>query len=141
MTAPCPPQLLLIVDDDPEMRELIRHVLSLRGYEVVTAASGREALGFAAARAVAAALIDINMPGMNGLEFCRALKEQDARFGRQTPAWIMTGAYRNGMSEAARDAGALMVLRKPLKVAELCKRFERALHLHVGRREQAAASA
>jgi CheY-like chemotaxis protein len=135
------PQRLLIVDDDPEMRELLRHVLSLRGFEVVTAASGREALSLAAVSPVTAALVDLNMPGMNGIEFCRALHEQDGSSGRQTPVWIMTGAYREGMSETARAAGAQTVLRKPLKVAELCKRFERALQIHLGKLTQPAETA
>ena len=125
------PQRLLIVDDDSEVRELLRHILSLRGFEVVTAASGREALSLAAINPFTAALVDLNMPGMNGIEFCRALREQDAAAGRQTPLWIMTGAYRESMSEAARAAGAQTVLRKPIKVAELCKRFERALQIHL----------
>lgn len=118
------------------MRELLRHILSLRGFHVIAAASGRDALAVAAIHPITAALVDINMPGMNGIEFCRALREQDGRVGRQTPLWIMTGAYREGMSEAARAAGAQTVLRKPLKVAELCKRFERALQIHLGRTVQ-----
>jgi CheY-like chemotaxis protein len=127
------PQTLLIVDDEREMRELLRHLLSLRGYYVITAPSGREALALAQANPITAALIDINMPGISGIELCRALHEQAGATGRQTPVWIMTGAYREGMSEAARAAGAQMVLRKPLKVAELCKRFERALQIHLGK--------
>jgi CheY-like chemotaxis protein len=127
------PQTLLIVDDDSEIRELLRHILSLRGFHVLTARGGREALAVALTTAVSAALVDINMPGMNGIEFCRALHAQDSVSGRQTPVWIMTGAYREGMTEAARAAGAQTVLGKPLKVAELCKRFERALQIHFGK--------
>lgn len=127
------PQTLLIVDDDPDIRELLRHILSLRGYYVITSANGRDALAQAQLNSVSAALIDINMARMNGIELCRALTEQGRQTSRSIPVWIMTGAYRAGMSEAARSAGALMVLRKPLKVAELCKRFERALQIHLGK--------
>jgi CheY-like chemotaxis protein len=135
------PQTLLIVDDDSEMRELLRHILSLRGFHVLTAPSGRAALALALTTVVSAALVDINMPGMNGIEFCRALHAQDSVSGRQTPIWIMTGAYREGMMEAARAAGAQTVLGKPLKVAELCKRFERALQIHFGKAAPSAVPA
>jgi CheY-like chemotaxis protein len=135
------PLKLLIVDDDPDVRELLRHILMLRGYDVITAADGREALEAAAAHHVTAALIDLNMPGMSGTELCRALLEQDRTFGRRTPVWIMTGAYRVVTAEAARAAGALMVLRKPLKVAELCKRFERAVQLHLDKSVSPSAAA
>jgi CheY-like chemotaxis protein len=132
------PQTVLIVDDDAEMRELLRHVLALRGFLVVTASSGREALALAASHSLTAALVDINMPGMNGIEFCRALHELGGAATRPTPVWIMTGAYRDGMIESARAAGAQTVLRKPLKVAELCKAFERSLQIHLGKIVQPA---
>lgn len=134
------PQTLLIVDDDADMRELLRHILSLRGYYVIASANGRDALAQAQLSTISAALIDINMARMNGIELCRALTEQSRHSGRAIPVWIMTGAYRAGMSEAARSAGALMVLRKPLKAAELCKRFERALQIHLGKANSATSS-
>ena len=67
-------QRILVVDDDPAIRRLLRDKLDSSGYEVWTAASGNEALEVIERRGMPhLAIVDINMPGMNGLRFCEAV--------------------------------------------------------------------
>lgn len=72
------PRHVLIVDDDPDNREALGELLSLTGFDVDDAGSGEEALTRAAVRAYDAALLDLAMPGMNGLELARRLRALDA---------------------------------------------------------------
>jgi DNA-binding response OmpR family regulator len=67
-------QRILVVDDDPAIRRLLRDKLDASGYEVWTAASGNEALDIIGRRGLPhLAIVDINMPGMNGFRFCEAV--------------------------------------------------------------------
>jgi CheY-like chemotaxis protein len=115
--------LLLIVDDNKSVRESLRFLLLRRGYEVVAAASGPEALALASERPVDGAMIDVNMPGMNGLEVCRALREQAERAGRKLPVWMMTGARTPGLARRSAECGALVLLGKPFDLADLYARI------------------
>ena len=63
----------LVVEDDPSTQRLLREVLELRGYRVIPKQSAEEALEAFEQHAIALALIDWDLPGMNGLELCRQL--------------------------------------------------------------------
>ena len=65
---------ILVVDDEPQIRDAIARSLVARGYEVVTAPDGSEALDLAATRAPDLVILDLNMPVMDGLECCRRLR-------------------------------------------------------------------
>ncbi|TVY02243.1 response regulator transcription factor [Cohnella terricola] len=67
---------VLIVDDDPDIVELIRFYLSREGFDVATASHGREAMGLAENGRTDLAIIDIMMPNMDGWELCRSLKNE-----------------------------------------------------------------
>lgn len=118
------PRTFLVVDDNDSFRGMITTVLGLRGYKTIAARSGEEGLQLAAANPLDAVLIDIEMPNMDGLEFCRLLREQDRVSGRHVPVWFMTGGLRVGVNRKAAALGALLVLRKPLNVEEICAQFE-----------------
>ena len=78
---------LLIIDDNESVRESLKHVFMRRGYTVITADGGEAGLALHAQGGVDAALIDINMPGPNGIEVCRKLQEQIGEHGRKIPVW------------------------------------------------------
>ena len=118
------PHTILIVDDNDAFRGMLTTVLGLRGYQTLAARSGAEGLKLAAERPVDAVLVDVEMPAMDGLEFCRLLREQEKATGQNAPVWIMTGALRVGVNRKAAALGALLVLRKPLNVQETCAQFE-----------------
>ena len=134
------PHTILIVDDNDAFRGMLTTVLGLRGYKTVAARNGDEGLKLAATNQIDAVLVDVEMPQMDGLEFCRLLREQEKTAGTNLPVWIMTGALRVGVNRKAAAFGALLVLRKPLNMEETCAQFEREFReQQTGRPARAAA--
>jgi DNA-binding response OmpR family regulator len=88
------------------------------------AEDGHSGLALAARQPITGALVDVNMPVMNGIEVCKALRELAAKEGRAIAVWLMTGAPTTEGEKAALEAGALMLLAKPFDVPDLLKRIE-----------------
>lgn len=128
---------LLLVDDNDLFRGMLSSMLALRGYTVVVARKGPEGLAIAAAQPIDAALTDVDMPEMDGFEFCRQLCDQQRQAGREIPVWIMTGMFRPALAKKAAAAGAMLVLRKPFPIEEVCQQLEQELQ----KRESQAAAA
>jgi CheY-like chemotaxis protein len=124
VTSDTMPRTLLVVDDNRSVRESLKFLLLRRGYGVLVAENGPEAIAIAAQHVVDGALVDVNMPGMNGIEVCRLLREQTAAAGRQIAVWMMTGARTPEVVHLAREAGALELLGKPFDLHALYRRFE-----------------
>jgi CheY-like chemotaxis protein len=82
---------VLIVDDEPEMIEIIARYLTFHGYEVVTAPDGKEGLAKAAAEYPDIILLDTQMPVMNGREMLEELRKQP--WARDIPVIMVTGRY------------------------------------------------
>lgn len=131
------PRTILIIDDNDAFRGMLRTVLEARGYQIVVARSGPEGLTLGAQQPIDAALVDVEMAGMDGFEFCRQFAEQNQAAGREVPMWIMTGVLRPGLTKKAAAVGALVVLRKPLDIEQTCVQFEREFR----ERSRAAGSA
>jgi CheY-like chemotaxis protein len=123
-----PPEImmrtLLIVDDNKSVRDSLQMLIEQRGYAVLAASSGVEALALVAAHAVDGAMIDVNMPGMGGLPLCRSLRTRASEAGRDFPVWMMTGAPTLDLERAARESGALTLLAKPFDYEGLFRWFE-----------------
>ena len=101
---------VLVVDDDPVVGKSIDRILSSRGYAVISAAGGEEAMERLASEDYDMVYTDIKMPGMSGLEVARHIKESRPWL----PVVIVTG-YGNDANEAeAREIGVSGFLRKPL---------------------------
>lgn len=101
---------VLVVDDDPVVGKSIDRILSSRGYAVISAAGGEEAMQRLASEDYDVVYTDIKMPGMSGLEVARHIKESRPWL----PVVIVTG-YGNDANEAeAREIGVSGFLRKPL---------------------------
>jgi len=66
---------ILIVDDDPHIRELLRFYLAKEGYHIIAAADGEQAALLLKKEAIHLAIVDIMMPGKDGLELCRQIRE------------------------------------------------------------------
>lgn len=94
---------VLVVDDDPGMVNLLRILLSLEGWEVLTATNGTQALEIAECYAPHLILLDIMMPGMDGYEVCRRLRA-DPRF-REVPVLAFTALSESEDQGRARQAG------------------------------------
>jgi DNA-binding NtrC family response regulator len=110
---------ILAVDDDPASVKLLAKVLKLEGYDVMTATSGPQALQRIRGRAIDAAVIDIRMPGMTGLELLREIKRHDPAIDV-----VMTAAHPDvGTAVEALKEGAADYLRKPFNLDELRARM------------------
>jgi DNA-binding response OmpR family regulator len=114
----------LVIDDNESVRESLRFLLLRRGYAVLVAEDGYQALRVAAANVVHGAMVDVNMPGMNGIDVCRALREHAAAARRPIAIWMMTGGRSPELVRQAREAGALDLLGKPFDIPSLYRRFE-----------------
>ena len=102
---------ILIADDAPEIRRLLRMVLMLDGHEVVEAADGDEALALLRAHRPSVAVLDVSMPGRTGLDVCRAVR---ADAGLAGVGLVVASA--NGLPEdveLALSAGADRFVAKP----------------------------
>lgn len=118
---------VLVVDDHPLVREVLRTMLEARAIKVMVAKDGHEALERFSAEQVAVALVDVDMPGPNGIEVCRALRAHAAQEQRSLAVWLMTGVHRPELIEPARMAGALGILEKPFSTEALVQRVEAML--------------
>ena len=108
---------VLIVEDNDDAREMLRHLLEMDGHRVRTAADGPAALDAVRAAPPDVALIDIGLPGMDGYELARRIR---AERGPRPPRLIAVTGY--GLAEdrqRTRDAGFDVHLVKPINYAEL----------------------
>lgn len=113
---------LLIVDDEPQIRRVLKAALAAQGYEVADARSGEEALEAIRAQRYDLVLLDVNMPGMGGLEACREIR-------RSSEVAIIMLTVRDAERDkvAALDAGADDYVTKPFGMPELLARIRAAL--------------
>ncbi|HWC00820.1 MAG TPA: response regulator transcription factor [Bryobacteraceae bacterium] len=113
---------VLIVDDEPQIRRIMRTTLIGEGYEVDDAKTGEEALEKVRAFRPDLVLLDMNMPGMGGLAACREIRSD-------TSAGVIMLTVRNSEADkvAALDAGADDYITKPFSTPELLARIRAAL--------------
>jgi two-component system KDP operon response regulator KdpE len=130
---------ILVVDNEPQIRRVMRTTLIADGFEVDDARNGDEALDHIRSSKYDLVLLDINMPGMTGFEACRAI-----RAGSDMPILMLTVRSAEKDKVEALDAGADGYVTKPFSTPELLARIHAALrrrlvssevqhaHLHLG---------
>ncbi|MCU1503195.1 MAG: winged helix family two-component system transcriptional regulator [Ilumatobacteraceae bacterium] len=123
---------ILVVDDEPQIRKALSVNLAARGYDVDMAASGEEALALAASHHPDLVLLDIGLPGIDGVEVVRGLR------GWSTVPIIML-SVRDAETDKVRalDAGADDYVSKPFGMDEVLARMRAALRRHQPVPEQA----
>jgi two-component system response regulator MprA len=114
---------VLVVDDEPAVREVLERILRVEGFEVALAGDGREAVRSQAAEPADAILLDVLMPGLDGLEVCRRMRDT----GDHTPVLMLTAAEGVGDRVAGLEAGADDYLPKPFALEELLARLRALL--------------
>ncbi len=114
---PAPIERAIVVDDDPVIRGILRSTLAGIGLGVHLATDGTEAIAMASRLKVGLFMLDLQMPGTNGLETCRHLRTLPAY--ARTPIIVLTGHDGPRTQAAALAAGATMFLTKPFKPAAL----------------------
>jgi two-component system KDP operon response regulator KdpE len=121
--------LILVVDDEPQIRRFLKPSLAAQGYEMLEAENGETALRLAAERRPDAIILDLGLPDRDGVDVVRALREWS-----EIPVLVLS--VRNGEADkiAALDAGADDYVEKPFAMGELLARLRAALR-HRLRRE------
>jgi DNA-binding response OmpR family regulator len=117
--------LVLVADDDVDIRELVTYRLTRAGYDVISASDGQEALELAVSRAPDLCVLDVMMPKLDGLELTRMLRAQEAT--ARTPVILLTARSQEIDVERGFDAGADDYLRKPFSPDELGARVRAVL--------------
>lgn len=108
---------VLVVDDDPGMREVLESILVLENTLVYTAVDGKDAVQKTLALMPDLILLDVNMPKLNGLTFCKAIRA--GKETRNIPVIIITSLTAAGRLEECMEAGADDFLGKPFAMMEL----------------------
>jgi CheY-like chemotaxis protein len=128
---PLPPRadgrpLALVVDDEPEIRQLVQRTLESKGYAVETAADGEQALAKADALVPDVILLDAMLPKVHGFEACRRLKSSSRT--RLIPVVMMTAVYRGWRfaHDARENYGAEDYVEKPFRLDDLYRRVQAA---------------
>jgi len=113
---------ILVVDDEPQIRRVMRSTLTSHGYVILEAKTGEEAIEIARKEKPDLILLDVNMPGMNGIEACRELRR-----GTNAPIIMLTVRNAERDKVLALDAGADDYVAKPFGIEELLARIRAAL--------------
>jgi two-component system KDP operon response regulator KdpE len=117
-----PDTTILVVDDEPQIRRVLQAALSSSGYDVIEAKNGQEAVEMVIRERPALILMDVNMPGMSGLEACSKIR-------LSFPGPIIMVTVRNSEQDKilALDSGADDYVVKPFTIGELLARIRAAL--------------
>lgn len=114
---------ILVVDDDDYIRELVGHFLKAEGYEVLEVSNGEAALALLDTQSVELVILDIMMPGMDGWELCRHLREYDY----DLPCLMLTARGETTQKLKGFELGADDYLVKPFEPLELIARVKSLL--------------
>jgi len=114
--------VVLVVDDEPQILRVMRASLPIRGYEVLTASSGKEALDQLSKQVPDLVILDLAMPEMSGLEVCRRVREFST-----VPIIILSAKGSESDKVAALDLGADDYVTKPFGMDELLARARAVL--------------
>ena len=112
----------LVVDDEPDIRDVIVFMLDKSGFEVHAESDGEAGLAAAGSLHPDVVLLDWKMPGMNGLEVCRALRQDVDQ--QSTVVILLTANALEDDIQLAFDAGAQDYILKPFRPAELVERVK-----------------
>ena len=116
---------VLVVDDDPRIRDLVRLYLSRDGYRTLEAADGPAAIELARSRHCDLVLLDVMLPGLDGLEVCRQLREES-----DVPIVLLTARSGDADKVVGLDIGADDYVVKPFSPRELMARVRAQLRRH-----------
>ena len=117
-----PGDVILVVDDEPQIRRVVRNMLTPESARVLEAANGREAVDLAAAQRPALIVLDLGLPDMPGLEVCREIRSWS-----DAPIIVLSARHSDQEKVALLDAGADDYITKPFSPSELQARIRAQL--------------
>src|SRR2546429_8659940 len=127
---------ILVVDDDPAVRDTLSMVLSAGGYQVICFADGAALLAVARTRTPSCILLDVHIPGKSGLDILRELHGEDY----PAPIFMISGQGDISMAVSASKNGALDFIEKPFPGSEIVARLNQAIDAHAPRQAGKSAS-
>ncbi len=116
---------ILVVDDEPQIRRVLRSTLSFRGYTISEVSTGEQAVEMAGKLKPNLILLDVNLPGMSGIETCREIRRSS-----DVPIIMLTVHHAERDKVIALDAGADDYVTKPFGIEELLARIRATLRRH-----------
>ncbi|MCC7265421.1 MAG: response regulator transcription factor [Candidatus Latescibacteria bacterium] len=125
---------ILIVEDEPDILELLSYNLRQAGYEVFTAAEGEEGLRLAEEQIPDLVVLDLMLPGMDGLELCRLLKQRESL--RRVPVLMLTAKAEEVDRIVGLELGADDYVTKPFSPRELVLRIKAILRRGTAKPEE-----
>lgn len=125
MNADRPPPLVLVADDDADIRALVAFRLERAGYRVVTASDGEQALELAMTQSPDLAVLDVMMPRLTGLEVTKHLRQQHKT--SRLPVILLTARVQDADVAQGLEAGADAYIKKPFSPQELGLRVQAIL--------------
>ncbi|MGH7818381.1 MAG: response regulator [Candidatus Binatia bacterium] len=131
--APSETGTILVVDDDPRAVDIICKLLSLQRFTTIAAGSGERCLEIARSKPVDVILLDVMMPGMDGIAVCEELVKDDRT--RSIPVILLTGKDDHETRAAGMKLGVSEFLTKPVNKTELYIRVRTQLHSRAQARE------
>ena len=114
---------VLVIDDDEMVLALVQRILSVEGFEALTTADGPQGLKIFKERRPDVVLLDLALPGMNGLEVLRKIRQIDEK----AKVIVVTGSGSDESAEVALRYGACDFVRKPVDYADFVRRIKAAL--------------
>ena len=121
-------ELILVIEDNDKSRKLVRDVLTFKGYVIIEAETGEEGVNLARERSPSLVLMDIRLPGIDGIEALGRLRAEDATRG--IPVMAMTASVMAGDRQRVLDAGFDAFQSKPIKIKEFLAAVEQLLERH-----------
>lgn len=119
---------ILIVDDDTTILQIFSEILAVVGLRTICLSDSRQVFELLEAQPVEIIITDVNMPGMDGLELLRKVKEQEARLGRAFLVFVVTAFSDSQKAIQALRDGAFCYLSKPVKSQALLLHLKRAIN-------------
>lgn len=113
---------ILVIDDEPQIRRVVRHALNDESFCVVEAATAREGLDLAASQRIDLIVLDLGLPDMRGMDVCR-----DIRSWTTAPIIVLSARHSDSDKVALLDAGADDYMTKPFSTSELQARVRAQL--------------
>jgi two-component system alkaline phosphatase synthesis response regulator PhoP len=129
-------QRILVIEDEPNIRELVEYNLKQNGYEVLTSEDGLQGLSMARKERPDLILLDIMLPGKNGFDICRELRAE----GIRTPVIMLTAKNEEIDKVMGLEFGADDYISKPFGIRELVARIKAVLRRCEGAPEQEASA-
>ena len=116
---------VLVVDDEKGIRDMLQEVVSQEGYEVETASDGSEALKVVQDKNIEIALVDLRMPGMDGIRLIEAVREyQTDQQNKEIPIVILTAYNDEPVKQSAERLGVKQMMFKPFEPQALQEAIE-----------------